>query len=303
MLLLFVAAAFGYLFFLNQTAASNIRHDSQLLPPPTQNPEDPPLPDQPKGNGSNYLIIGADARGETSSRSDVIVVAHIPEDRSKVYLVHFPRDLYVPIPGRNKDKINASFAYGGAPLLVRTLQNLLGIEIDHVAKTDFSGFKAMTDAVGGVTVWAEESSAGVKKGWNDLNGEQALAFVRERKALSEGDISRGLRQQAFIKALLLKSVSREVLTNPIKLAEFVDAATSNLVVDEKLDMGTIRAEAFGLRGIRGGDVVFITAPFSGFGTSPAGGSIEIVDDAKMKALGDAIRTDTLDTYADAKTTP
>ena len=129
-------------------------------------------------------------------------------------MIHFPRDLYVDIPGRGKDKINAAYAYGGEPLLVQTMENLLKIRIHHVAKTNFEGFKNMTDAVGGVRVYAEEASNGtgnggpvvISKGWNDLNGEQALAFVRERYTLSEGDISRGRRQLAFIKALMLKAI-------------------------------------------------------------------------------------------------
>jgi LCP family protein required for cell wall assembly len=270
-----------------------------------------PLPQ--KGVGQNYLVIGSDARpGETASRSDVIVLVHVPEDKSAVQLIHFPRDLYVAIPGRGKNKINAAYAFGGAPLLVSTMQNLLGVKIDHVAKTDFEGFRRMTDAVGGVRVYAEESSSGVpgsttdipiREGWNDLNGAQALAFVRERYELSEGDISRGRRQQAFIKALMLKAVSREVITNPIRLTRFIDAATDNLVVDKALDVGTMRSEAIALRNLRGDDVVFVTAPFTGFGTAPDGGSIEIVDEASMAALGKALRTDRMADYGDVTVTP
>ena len=65
-----------------------------------------------------------------------------------------------------------------------------------------------------------------------MDGAEALAFVRERKQLSEGDISRGRRQQAFIKALMLKSLSKDMLANPVKLAQFIDAGTSNLTVDD-----------------------------------------------------------------------
>ena len=123
--------------------------------------------------------------------------------------------------------------------------------IDHVGLIGFEGFKAMTDAVGGVKVYAEESSTGITKGYNTLNGEQALAFVRERHALSEGDISRGRRQQAFIKALMLKGLSRDTLTNPVTLASFIDAGTRNLTLDKDFSVADLRSEAFGMRGIRG----------------------------------------------------
>ena len=170
------------------------------------------------------------------------MLVHIPADGKTVNMIHFPRDLYVDIPGHGKDKINAAYAYGREPLLVQTMENLLKIRIHHVAKTNFEGFKNMTDAVGGVRVYAEEASNGsgnggpvvITKGWNDLDGEQALAFVRERHQLSEGDISRGRRQLAFIKALMLKAISPATVTNPVKIAKFTDAATKNLVLDQDL---------------------------------------------------------------------
>ncbi|KGN34332.1 transcriptional regulator [Knoellia sinensis KCTC 19936] len=304
-----LVAAAGFFVFLNQKVSGNISQE-ELLPkaaPSATLADGSTVAIPQKGVGQNYLIVGADTRPGDVGRSDVIVLAHVPEDKSAVHLIHFPRDLYVAIPGRGKDKINAAYAYGGSPLLVQTMQNLLGVKIDHVAKTDFEGFQKMTDAVGGVRVYAEEASDEgsfkVRQGWNEFNGEEALLFVRERYTLSEGDISRGKRQQAFIKALMLKTLSRETLTNPVTLTKFIDAATDNLVVDQNLDVGTMRGEAIGLRNLRGSDVVFITAPFTGFGTAPDGGSIEIVDEASMAELGKALRTDTMETYADVTVTP
>lgn len=256
------------------------------------------------GRGTNYLVIGSDARpGEGASRADVIQLVHVPSDSSGVYLVHFPRDLFVEIPGKGEDKINAAYAYGGAPLLVRTIQDLVGVRIDHVAKTDFEGFKQMTDAVGGVRVYAEEASGNggnggvaITKGWNDLDGEQALGFVRERYELSEGDISRGQRQQAWMKAIMTKALSPGVLLNPVKFSGFVEAGTSNSVVDDTLTSKEIRDQALSLRGLRGDDIHFITAPFSGYGTSPAGASIDVLDEEGMAELGDALKADEMDAY-------
>ena len=158
------------------------------------------------------------------------MLVHVPADKKTISMIHFPRDLYVDIPGHGKNKINAAYAFGREPLLVQTMEDLLKIRIHHVAKTDFAGFKNMTDAVGGVRVCAEEASDGtgnggpvvIKKGWNTLNGEQALAFVRERYELSEGDISRGRRQLAFIKALMLKATSAATLANPVKFARITE---------------------------------------------------------------------------------
>jgi LCP family protein required for cell wall assembly len=296
-----VLAVGGYLAWLNHIVSNNVKQE--LLLPDALKPKDADgnVIAQPVDNGMNYLLIGNDARpGDTGSRSDVMVLVHVPEDHSTVQLIHFPRDLWVPIPGHGEAKLNAAYAYGGSPLLVETMQNMLGIEIDHVAMVGFEGFKQMTDAVGGLDVNVEEPSKSngftFTKGTMHMNGEMALAFVRERKQLSEGDISRGKRQQAFIKALMLKGLSKDVLLNPAKLADFVDASTSNLTVDQKLDVSDMRSEAFALRGLRGGDIRFITAPFTGFGWSKDGQSIDVTDWPKMKQLGEAIRTDDLDSY-------
>lgn len=334
-----VLAVGSYLGWLNHVATTNIQHADLLptsaaaisgtMPEPTSGPtsgpgattapgDDPVDPSEPgepgtggipvaaavpaDSVGDNYLLIGSDARtGLGGARSDVIMLMHIPVDKHNITLIHFPRDMYVYIPGHGRNKINAAFAFGGAPLLVQTLQGMLGVKIDHVAMIGFEGFKRMTDAVGGVDVYVEEGGTidghVFTEGMMHLTGWEALAFVRERKDLSQGDISRGRRQQAFLRALILKAISRETLTNPATLAAFVDAATSNVIVDQSLDIGQMRSELFAMSGLRSGDVRFITAPFSGFGRSPYGASIVLVDWAKLARLGTAIREDRLDSYS------
>jgi LCP family protein required for cell wall assembly len=298
LLLVPLLAVGAYLAYLNHIVTDNVKQEALL---PDTVPTAPGGSAIPAGTGTNYLIIGNDAGpGRSGARSDVMVLVHVPEDHSAVTLIHFPRDLYVSIPGKGKNKLNAAYAFGGAPLLVQTMQQLLGVRVDHVAMLGFEGFKAMTDAVGGVDVKVEESSNQppyvFTEGTQHMEGDMALAFVRERKQLSEGDISRGRRQLAFIKALMLKTLSGDTIANPVKLKDFTEAATNNLTVDDKLDVGTMRSEAFALRGLRGGDIRFVTAPFTGFGTSPDGQSIDVVDEAKMAQLGEAIRNDELAAY-------
>lgn len=249
--------------------------------------------------GDNYLVLGSDARpGETFSRADVIQLIHVDADHDAVWIIHFPRDLYVPIPGHGEDKINAAYAYGQAPLLVQTIQDLVGVKINHVAKTDFEGFKQLTDALGGVTVDNPQAGPDYPAGAVTLDGEQALDFVRERKQLAEGDISRGERQQAWLKAIMQETLDPKVLLNPNRLNSVISAGTSHTVVDEGLTGGVIRSEAVRLRSVRGGDIHFLTAPFSGYGTTAEGASIDILDEQGMAALSDALRTDDLQGYAD-----
>lgn len=306
----------GFAGWLNHIVTTNVQH-ADLLGRGAQTAQAQPLDIDPfdpvqgtatqapvplESAGDNYLLIGSDARaGLAGARSDVIILMHVPLDKHNVTLVHFPRDMYVYIPGRGQNKINAAFAFGGAPLLVQTIQSLLGIKINHVAMIGFEGFKQMTDAVGGVDVYVEEGGTidgnVFTQGMMHLNGAQALAFVRERYDLSQGDISRGRRQQAFLKALMLKATSKDTITNPVRLATFIDAATRTVIVDDTLDIGAMRQELLAMAGLRAADIRFITAPFTGFGTSPYGASIVLVDFPKLNLLGTTIREDRLDDYA------
>jgi LCP family protein required for cell wall assembly len=307
LVVLMVGTAGGYLAYLNHTATSNIKHDA-LLPAAGTGEPTPPR-DPAAGDAQNILLIGSDSRGKVASgRADVIVLIHISRDRKKVHLVHFPRDMYVDVPGHGKDKINAAYAYGGSQLLVRTMQKLVDVPLDHVALIGFAGFKAMTDEVGGVDVYAEEASSEpgygtVHVGTNHLDGAGALGFVRERHELSQGDISRGRRQMAFVKALMLKALGRETLTNPIRFAGLVGAGTKNLTVDNAFSMDDLRSQALSLRDLRSSDIIFRTAPLNGFGTSPQGASIDVVDRAGLARLSAALRSDTMSSISAGKQTP
>jgi LCP family protein required for cell wall assembly len=309
LLVFILGTGLTYLVSLNHTVTTNIKHEA-LLPTPSAG-ESVPAEDRSATDAQNILLIGSD--GETSvanGRSDVIILMHISSDVKKVYLVHFPRDMYVDVPGHGEDKINAAFAYGGSQLLVHTLRNLVDVRLDHVVVIGFEGFKAMTDAVGGVDVYAEEASNEVfydaetdldvhytvHVGMNHLDGNAALAFVRERYQLSKGDISRGRRQQAFVKALLLKALNKQTLTNPVRFAALVSAVARNLTVDNAFTSADIYAQALAMRDLRGEDILFITAPITGFGRSPQGASIDIVDDARMAQLSTALRTEDMDSF-------
>jgi LCP family protein required for cell wall assembly len=303
-----VGAVAGYLAYLNHTVSTNLTHEP-LLPDPSTPIEvedgeitpSAPARVEAAGTAMNFLVIGSDSRDLNAERgrSDVIVLVHISDDRESVHLVHFPRDLFVPIPGYSRNnKINAAYSYGGAPLLVETVQPLIGVPIDHVAIVNFESFKAMTDAIGGVDVTVAQASTGFPEGVMTMDGATGLEFVRERKELSQGDISRGERQQAFIKAIMLKALSSETLTNPARLASFVDAATTNLVVDEELKVGDMRDLAFAMRGVRGDDITFVTAPWRGIASDPVSGSIVVMNEEQMAVLAEHLQADTMDEYVD-----
>ena len=338
LLVLAVLVVAGYALFLQRTVSDNITHEDLkadqdgaiTIPPDGAEPpvdidgEDGSAPivgedgqaidvsgievpvstpdrDPAAGDALTFLVIGSDSRDLSveRGRSDVIVLMHVSDERDRVDLIHFPRDLFVPIAGTGgSSKINAAYAYGGAPLLLQTLQPLVDVPIDHVVMVNFESFKAMTDAIGGVDVEVTEAGGGFDVGTHHMNGEQGLKFVRERKSLSQGDISRGERQMQFVKAVMLEALSRDTLTNPVRLANLVDAATTNLTVDESLKVSDMRNLGFSMRDVRGDDVHFWSGPWCGIDMHPAAGSIVVMSEPQMDVLAEHLRTDTMEDYVD-----
>lgn len=299
-----VLAGGGFALYLNHLLDSNIKHGA-MLPVGSQPARDPGA-----GNAQNILLLGSDSRDQeigAGSRSDVIQLVHIDNDRSRVDIIHFPRDMYVDIPGHGKNKINAAYSYGGAPLLVQTMESILNLRIDHVAQIDFQGFADLTDTLGGVRLYVpqgfDEAGFGTwTKGWHDMNGEQALGFVRERHQLTQGDLDRGRNQQAWIKAVLTKTLSAGTLLNPVKLTNAINDVTKYTTVDESFDSSAIRSLALSLRDIRGADLHFKTAPISGF-ENIGGQDVDIVDTRLLTKLGNALATDQMATYTEGTNVP
>ncbi|WP_235487411.1 LCP family protein, partial [Frankia sp. AvcI1] len=172
-----------------------------------------------------------------------------------------------------RGKINSAITIGGPSLLIRTIENLTDIRIDHYVSIDLAGFKEMTDAVGGVTVCVKPLPGGGRSnlydpwsqwrgriGENRLSGEQALAFVRQRHGLPDNDFDRIRRQQQFIGAVFTQATSSGVLTNPVRLENLLHAATKALTVDDGTSMNDLRALATRLRGMSADQIRFETIP-------------------------------------------
>ncbi|MFG2110954.1 LCP family protein [Micromonospora chersina] len=257
-------------------------------------------------NAMNIMILGSDSRDPENSggsRSDTIILAHLPADRSSAQLISIPRDTWVPVP-RSKDgrhggrdaKINAAYAWGGIPLMVQTVEKFTGVRVDHVTMVDFSGFKEIVDALGGVEVdvekgfttnYALSGSRTFAKGPQTMDGAAALDYARERHAFADGDFARIRHQQQVIKAILDKAASGGVLANPGKLNSFVKATSDAVAVDKSLSPLDLALE---LRGLRSGNLTFLTCPVKGTG-QVGSESVVFADTAKAKSVFDAVRRD------------
>ncbi|MCM3884515.1 LCP family protein [Frankia sp. R82] len=266
----------------------------------------------------NYLLVGSDSRAGTGNeyqrggavtdeRSDTTILAHLDVDGTTT-MVSFPRDTLVRIPGHGRGKLNSAITLGGPSLLIRTLENLTDIRIDHYVSIDLAGFKAMTDALGGVTVCVKALPGGSRAnlydpwsqwhghvGANRLSGEQALAFVRQRHGLPDNDFDRIRRQQQFIGAVFAQATSTGVLTNPVKLESLLHAATGALTVDDGTGINDLRALATRLRGLSSDQIRFETIPVhtptpaegaNAIGELPRFGAVQLYDPLALeKFLG------------------
>jgi LCP family protein required for cell wall assembly len=254
----------------------------------------------------NILLLGSDSRNPDNdknngdkSRSDTLILMHIQADHKHAYLISIPRDLYVPIPDHDHDKINAAFAYGGLPLVIRTVEGFTEVHVDHLALIDFAGFQAVTDALGGVDMNVDQTITSIHKpfrkftqGMNHFNGAEALDYIRQRYQFPDGDITRARHQQQFLRAIMDKAASSGTLGNPGKLNAFLQSVTKAMTVDKEFSLKDMALE---FHNLRGNDLTFMTSPFSGF-DQVGDQSVVVSDKPKAAALYDAVVHDKVAQY-------
>ena len=189
----------------------------------------------------NVYISGIDVSGPitTNSRSDVNIIMTVNPNTKKILLTTTPRDYYVTLPGvsgESRDKLTHAGIYG-VDVSMSTLENLYGIDITYYARVNFTSLVTIVDALGGVDVNSEYAfEAGgyqFQQGINSLNGDQALAFSRERYSFTEGDNQRGRNQEAVLTAILQKAMSPAILTNANQIiASVSDSVETNMTQED-----------------------------------------------------------------------
>ena len=221
----------------------------------------------------NIYISGIDTYGNISSvsRSDVNIIATINPNTKQILLTTIPRDYYVQLDGTTgyKDKLTHAGIYG-IDKSIKTLENLLDIDINYYFKVNFSSLEKIVDALDGVDVYSEYTFVGFEgtqyvKGYNRVNGQQALQFARTRKTIDGGDRTRGKNQQALIQAILKKACSKDIIVKyPTILNSLSDSFQTNMSTDKLTslikkqidDMTPWNVTSIGLDGTNGSEYTY-----------------------------------------------
>ena len=259
-----------------------------------------------KGPGKNILLLGSDTRSGSEaalvsgSRADTIMLMHIPADGKGVYIISIMRDTWVNIPGYGPAKINAALNYGGISLQVATVENLVGVKIDHVAEIEFEGFKSLVNAVGGVDVqvpFAFTSNVWTfTPGVMHMNGSAALTFVRERYSFADGDYQRVRNQRAFLRGLYSTMKAKGALSNVASFQSAVESLAGYMRVDSGLNAMQIAQLAAPVLTSGDTSMHMTTLPNAGPGWSYDGQSIVLVNQAANAQLANALQHDTMDQF-------
>lgn len=253
----------------------------------------------PLTSPNNVLVLGSDARPKGSkepgasssgSRSDTIMLLRVGGGANSKLSI--PRDTLVNIPGHGLDKINAAYAYGGAELSVQTVEQYLGIEVNHVMEVNFDSFPKLIDSMGGVTykgscvvskINGGYKNGGytlrLKSGRTHIDGKQALALARTRKNLCnprENDLARVQRQQKILNAMKWRMLSPGAF---VRLPWIAWQAPQTLRTDMS---GPTQLGLFGGMMIGGGSSTHVLKP-DGVATSPGGGAALTVSPARKQA--------------------
>ncbi|KQX86338.1 MULTISPECIES: LCP family protein [Streptomyces] len=214
--------------------------------------------------GQNLLVLGSDSRAGAENkelggggdvggaRSDTALVVHIPDGRTEAVAVSIPRDTLVTrpectkadgtkVPSAERRMFNSVYSEIGPACVVKTVEKMSGVRIDHYMEINFAGFKDLVDAIGGVTIEVDEpihdkaSGLDLAAGSHKLDGTESLAYVRTRHGVGDGsDLGRIGLQQQFLFALLTEIKSKDLLGSPATAYRIAGSATKSLTTDEGL---------------------------------------------------------------------
>ena len=244
--LTFITAALAGAYFASSSLADK--------PIPAQKEKEELLTAKDK---ATIMIMGVDERADDVGRSDTLMIATIDPKADQAALLSIPRDTRVKIKGHGYDKINAAYAYGGEKLTQSTVEDFLGVNMDHYVIVNVKAFQRIIDAIGGIDIdvekrmyyedpWDDDGGLliDLRPGLQHMDGKTAVTYVRYRD--EEGDIGRIKRQQAFMKACMDKVTSPTIITKlPSVISEVFESVKTDLSLRQLLEFAGSLKEAKG----------------------------------------------------------
>ena len=277
------------------------------------------------------LLNAGDSDGERNT--DTMILVHIPVDGTRAIAISFPRDSWVELAGDfGHHRLNSAFAYAynnareelgnkvrtekeldakatviGRKNLIATVQTLIGkaVTIDRYAEVNLASFYEITKAIGGVDVCVKKatedplSGAQFIKGVQTIAGRKALAYVRQRHGLPNGDLDRIVRQQTFLGALANKVLSADMLTSPDKARQLVAAVQKSVVLSNGWELSTFAAQ---MSGLSASGIDFYTIPVVGE-TNIGGADVLEVDQKQVARFVRSLTGDEQDDPATSSSAP
>jgi LCP family protein required for cell wall assembly len=303
LILILVLALIAYPILLGMTAWTSLNRVDAITPAhAAKAPAETP--------GRTYLVVGSDSRDNLSAeerkrlgtgkvagrRTDTIMLLHVPAGGGPTVLVSVPRDSYVSIPGRGKNKINAAYAFGGPALLIRTLEQASGLRIDDYVETGLGGFANIVDAIGGVQICPKfdmndkDAHINLQKGCQPADGTTALGYARARKSDPRGDLGRVERQREVLAAIASKTLSPATLATPWKAFPAAKNGGAALTVDEETSPLALFRFVLAMRAVSGGGGIQMTVPIANPNLSTPVGSAVQWDREKALQLFEGLKT-------------
>ncbi len=270
-----------------------------------------------RGAGQNFLLVGTDGRDRITPQerelyhlggapchcTDTIMLAHLSADRTRLSVVSVPRDSYTRLPASNgrgtrPAKVNAAYPAGGPSLMVRTVERMTGVHLDHYLELDFTSFMKTVDAVGGVPVctarplYDPKSGLDLPAGTTLLNGGRALEYVRARYLDGSADFGRMQRQQRFVAELIHRATGTGVLLDPGRLGDTVGSALGSIRADKDLRPADLVDLATAMRNFSPKSAEFASVPVRETNHKVRGvGTTVTWDPVRAARLFSAIRAD------------
>lgn len=261
--------------------------------------------DQP---GELWLLVGSDSREGLSDeekkelgtgsiegkRTDSMMLLYVPPS-GKPALISIPRDSYVQLPGKKKNKINAAYAFGGEKYLIQTVEQNTGLHIDHFAEIGFGGFSGIIDGLGGVEIcpkraWKDHNAhIDIPAGCQTMNGPTALGYSRMRYADPMGDLGRMQRQREMIGAMVKKAASPMTVLNPFRWWGVNTGAAKALQTDSDTGVLDLAGLAGPLQQVASGEAYTLMVPVSDPNKMTAAGSSMIWDEKQAQAMFSEIK--------------